>query len=301
MQLAERFNASGTSERALYCYAAAYCAHLRDQSPRPPTLVPCIERLLNTLVQKGFAPDARLRCMQKPNNAEGETWLHYFIATYPAPHLIDYLLHQEPHRRQLQARYQDKTPLMLAIQSGNDALCRQLLAHGATTVGCDGAGNTCLHLACQQGLSKVIVRLLAVTKSACTEEMSPLNAAGDTVLHALCVSGCDEWGCYEDILRCFPSAVNQCNLAGYFPLQLAACYAPLAIFTRLQAKTTAVLSAGEDGKTCLHLAAEFGNAAIVQLLAAQGEVNALDGTQCTPLQLAARGGQLGQGRSADDY
>ncbi len=301
MQLAERFNASGTSERALYCYAAAYCVHLQDQSPRPPTLVPCIGRLLNTLAQKGFAPDAKLRCMQKPNSVEGETWLHYFIATYPAPHLIDYLLDQEPHRWQLQARYRGKTPLMLAIQSGDDALCRQLLTHGATTAGCDDAGNTCLHLACQQGFSKVVPDLLAVAKPVSTEAVGPLNVAGDTVLHALCTSGCDEWGCYEDILRCFPSAVNQRNLAGYFPLQLAACYAPLAIFTALQAKTTVVLSAGENGKTCLHLAAEFGNAAIVRFLVLQCEVNALDGTQCTPLQLAARGGQLGQGRSADDY
>ena len=301
MRLAERFNASGTSERALYCYAAAYCAHLQCQSLCPPTLVPCIERLLNTLTDTGFSPDARLRCMQKPNSAEGETWLHYFIATYPAPHLIDYLLDQEQHQWQLQARYRDKTPLMLAIQSGDDALCRQLLTHDATTAGCDGAGNTCLHLACQQGSSKVIPDLLAVAKPASMEVVGPLNAARDTVLHALCVSGCDEWGCYEDILRCFPSAVNQCNLAGYFPLQLAACYASPSIFTALQAKTTAVISPGKDGKTCLHLAAEFGNAAIVQFLAPQGEVNVLDGMQCTPLQLAARGEQLGQGRSADDY
>ncbi len=300
MQLAERFNASGTSEQALYCYAAAYCVHLQDQSPCPPTLVPCIERLLNTLADTGFATDAGLRCMQKPNNVEGEAWLHYFIVTYPAPHLIDYLLDQEQHRWQLQARYRGKTPLMLAIQSRDDALCGQLLAHGATTAGCDGAGNTCLHLACQQGFSKVIARLLETAKPV-TEVVGPLNAAGDTVLHALCASGCHEWSCYEDILRCFPSAVNQRNLAGYFPLQLAACYTPLGIFTELQAKTTAVLSAGEDGKTCLHLAAEFGNAAIVQRLAPQGEVNALDGMQSTPLQLAARGRQLGQGRSADDY
>ena len=301
MQLAERFNASGTSERALYCYAAAYCAHLQDQSSCPPTLVPCIERLLNTLTDTGFAPDARLRCMQKPNSAEGETWLHYFITTYPAPHLIDYLLNQEQHRWQLQARYRGKTPLMLAIQSRDDALCEQLLAHGATTADCDDTGNTCLHLACQQGFSKVVPDLLAVAKPVNTEVVGPLNAVGDTVLHALCVSGCDEWGCYEDILRYFPSTVNQRNLAGYFPLQLAACYASLGVFTKLQAKTTAILSAREDGKTCLHLAAEFGNAAIVRFLAPEGEVNALDGTQCTPLHLAARGGQLGQGRSADDY
>ncbi len=301
MQLAERFSASGTSERALYCYAAAYCVHLQDQSPCPPTLVPCIERLLNTLADTGFATDAGLRCMQKPNNVEGETWLHYFITTYPAPHLIDYLLNQQQYRWQLQAHYRGKTPLMLAIQSGDDALCRQLLAHGATTAGCDGAGNTCLHLACQQGFSKVIPDLLAATKPLSMEVVGPLNTAGDTVLHALCVSGCHEWGCYEDILRYFPSAVNQRNLAGYFPLQLAACHAPLEIFTELQAKTTVVLSAGEDGKTCLHLAAEFGNAAIVRLLATQGEVNALDRAQCTPLHLAARVRQLGHGHNVDDY
>jgi hypothetical protein len=81
------------------------------------------------------------------------------------------------------ASQENRTPLHAAVLTGNPAVVRELIHHGATVEAMDAMGNTALHLACEQGSLAVVKELLAneerraVVHTKNRDGVSPLHVA----------------------------------------------------------------------------------------------------------------------------
>jgi ankyrin repeat protein len=77
----------------------------------------------------------------------------------------------------------NRTPLHAAVLTGNPAVVRELIHHGAAVEAVDAYGNSVLHLACEQGSLAVVKELLAnperrgVVNSKNMEGITPLHVA----------------------------------------------------------------------------------------------------------------------------
>ena len=69
--------------------------------------------------------------------------------------------HQGPPQSRLPPLQDNRTPLHAAVLTGNPAVARELINHGATVEAVDQFGCTALHLACEQGSLAVVKELLA--------------------------------------------------------------------------------------------------------------------------------------------
>lgn len=215
----------------------------------------------------------------------------------------------------------DKSKVILAYPEPKElykAACvceeklKQCLAEGRNINAADRDGNTALFFACANGNSLAIRRLLAEgadagrlnrlgysvltlerwqksgTPPPCVEELfrhglapESIGEEGHTMLTGLLSQG--RYALAMALLRCGVD-VNHRDDAAYTPFLAAARYGNAAVMQRLEelgADPHAILP---DGRTALHLAAQYQQEGIVRYLLARGhEVDALDRRNATPL------------------
>lgn len=189
---------------------------------------------------------------------------------------------------------------------------KECLAEGRNINAADRDGNTALFFACLNGNSLAIRRLLAAgadaghlnrvgdsvltmerwlksgTPPPCVEELfrhglapESIGKEGHTMLICLLTQG--RYALAMALLRCGVD-VNHRDDAAYTPFLAAARYGNAAVMQRLEELGADPHATLPDGRTALHLAAQYQQTDIVLYLLAQGhEVDALDRRNATPL------------------
>jgi ankyrin repeat protein len=176
----------------------------------------------------------------------------------------------------------ERTLLHLAIDVEAGAkVVQTLLRKGADLHATDASGRTALHLALLRGNAQLVRQLLKAG-------LSPVagDAQGVTPLHL--AAGNPEALPLLDALLEHVTDVNVRAVDGQTPLHAAVPrYKALPIVRRLLQRGADVHGRGAGGATPLHLAANGGDADVIQaLLAAGAPVDALDDHGLTPLVYA---------------
>ncbi|XP_069125234.1 transient receptor potential cation channel subfamily A member 1-like isoform X2 [Argopecten irradians] len=145
------------------------------------------------------------------------------------------------------------SPLMMACWKGHVQTTNFLLKHGAKIDDVDQTCRTALHIAVQNGHPEVISQLL---ENGCSKIMECLDQTDQTALHYAAKKG-----------------------------DMPILCALLKYKCRMDARD-------QDGKTPLHIAAEFSNSKVIDKLvqASQAELNDTDSDGKTPIMVAAETG-----------
>ena len=164
--------------------------------------------------------------------------------------------------------------LMEAVQAGNAAQVKALLAKGASAKAKDEAGNTALHFASRKDIAAMLVAAGAPLNARNDDfGMTPLFNVTAEVAALLIDRGAD---------------VNARAAKGMTPLAWAVYWDQKEKAEMLIARGAQVNAKDDDGKTALHVAANWGKTDFVRLLISRGaDVSARDSTCWTPLHWAA--------------
>ncbi len=164
--------------------------------------------------------------------------------------------------------------LMEAVEAGNAAQVKALLAKGASAKAKDEAGNTALHYAATKDIAAMLIGAGAPLNARNDDfGMTPLFNVTAEVAALLIEKGAD---------------VNARAAKGMTPLTWAVYWDQKEKAGLLIARGAQVNAKDDDGKTALHVAANWGKTDLVRLLIAKGaDVNAKDSACWTPLHWAA--------------
>jgi ankyrin repeat protein len=164
--------------------------------------------------------------------------------------------------------------LMEAVEAGNAAQVKALLAKGASAKAKDEAGNTALHFATRKDIAAMLIGAGAPLNERNDDfGMTPLFNVTAEVAALLIAKGAD---------------VNARAAKGVTPLTWAVYWDQKEKAEMLIARGAQVNAKDEDGKTALHVAANWGKTDLVRLLIAKGaDVNTNDSACWTPLHWAA--------------
>jgi len=204
---------------------------------------------------------------------DGDTHLHLAII-YGFCRVSECLVRLAPHPNFLNLRNSYlQTPLHLAALTGQAELCRHLVVAGADTSRRDRHGNTALHIACGSADHACVH---ALTADVLAEESRRYGSSASAESPPP------------------PPPLNDWNYQGLSCLHLAVMAGDQILVAHLVAHGADVSAAeGKSGRTSLHLAAEAGNAEMLQLLALAccADVNAVTYGGASSYQLALRNAQ----------
>eukprot|EP01052_Picozoa_sp_SAG31_P041892 SAG31_NODE_6481_length_2002_cov_1.243300_1_plen_329_part_00 len=189
-----------------------------------------------------------------------------------------------------------KTTLHAAANAGQAAAVAMLLRSGqADPMAQDRIGRTPLHLAASRGHADVVATLLATSH----RPVHAITQSGCTPLHEACYHGHAE--VVEQLCLC-RADLNKLDHAGRAALHLAAMNGCVAAVSKilemsrqghLRNQFDPVNGKSAQGRMPLHLAAAGGHDAVCAILLSNGaEVDAFDGLQMTPLELAGHAEHL---------
>lgn len=178
------------------------------------------------------------------------------------------------------------TPLFWAVKHGRLEIIKILLEHGAEIpVGKDDRGATVVHWATRY------THVLEFLLEKGVGDAESTDFRGDTPLHW--AAECGNVATVE-ILLARGVCTETCNGVyglGFRPLDVAICNKQQQVIKALLNHGVDMASIGRDGHTAFHLAAEYGDTAVVGILLDYGaDIDILTGLEQTALHLVAIGG-----------